>query len=448
MADAASSGLTRAASRKWLGYSVALGLLVIAGVLIYRGLSGNTMKSQRIAREAEKALAELASKPPGNSESFSATLAARARKVKEDDALAALTLAATPAASASPASAAVAGGAALPPHPEGEVNLSPAILKGFNTGSSGQGANLSDEQIDAYAALKAQQASNVDKKMGVWEPEGAKAGNASVDPNNALLSQLAAAGVNTGLGTGLGGNSVAVNPNAALLETYLKTTQGKTAEESGSKFLTSAATKGIAAPLLVQPGPGAFAILEGTAIPIAMRTAVSSDIGGPCRAQVVKDIYDSATQRIKLIPAGTSLMCIYNPEVLQGQERIDLAFTRMVFAGSNASVALSAMQAGDAQGMVGAKAEVNTRFWRTFGSSFLVAGLAKLAENSGPSVGVTVNVTGQLSSASAQVLSEIAKQSLQKNMQIKPELTLKPGDRLNMIVTRDMVLDPALTGVL
>jgi type IV secretory pathway VirB10-like protein len=61
---------------------------------------------------------------------------------------------------------------------------------------------------------------------------------------------------------------------------------------------------------------------------------------------------------------------------------------------------------------------------------------------------VTINVGGGSSgSTAAQVLSETSRQILQRNVNIKPELRLKAGDRLTVIVSRDMVLDPAVTGV-
>ena len=139
-------------------------------------------------------------------------------------------------------------------------------------------------------------------------------------------------------------------------------------------------------------------------------------------------------------------MCAYNSEVVQGQDKLLLAFTRLVFP-NGTSVALGGMQASDVQGSIGAPAEVNTRFWQTFGSSFLVGLITKVAENGKSSTGTTINVGSAVTGTAASVLSEVAKKALERNSNIKAELRLFAGDRLNVIVTRDMVLDPSLSGV-
>jgi type IV secretion system protein TrbI len=188
-------------------------------------------------------------------------------------------------------------------------------------------------------------------------------------------------------------------------------------------------------------------LYESTKINVIMETDVSSDLAGPCSARVERDVKDTVTQTDKLISASTRVICEYNSEVVMGQERIMLAFTRMIFPETGASVWLADMKAADVQGAIGAPAEVNNRFWKIFGSSFLISWVAGRAQSLQPT-NVTINVGGGSGgSTAAQVLSETSRQILQRNVNIKPELRLKAGDRLTVIVSRDMVLDPAVTGV-
>jgi type IV secretory pathway VirB10-like protein len=187
---------------------------------------------------------------------------------------------------------------------------------------------------------------------------------------------------------------------------------------------------------------------EGTAIEVAMLTAVSSDLPGPCRAQVVRDVFDSATGSVRVIPAGARLICTYNAEVVQGQDKVFMAFTRLIYP-SGASVALTAFEGADGVGAIGGPAEVNTRFWRVFGSSLLIAAVTHLAErdrSSNGSAGTTINVNTAASNVAASALADTAKASLQRNLNIKPELRLRPGDHLRVVVNRDMVLPPHITG--
>ena len=77
----------------------------------------------------------------------------------------------------------------------------------------------------------------------------------------------------------------------------------------------------------------------------------------------------------------------------------------------------------------------------------MIAGIGVLTQGVVPlGGGTTINMPGAPSSgAGTQALGEVAKKSFERNLNIKEELTLAPGDRLRVIVTRDMVLDPALT---
>lgn len=413
-----------AASRKWLIYSAIFGLLTVGCILVYRVVSGNTLRAQRMSMEAEKAQKALASKAPGNAEAFSALLAQRSKQAQEALATEQANAAKVKSNEAQPTGEKPVMPLGVPKPPTGAT---PVAAPAGTTATLGAGGS---SEIDTYAALKESQAREATRRMGTWERETRVTSTSLTDPT--LLEPQDRAG----------------NGNAAtLLSGYLKSqAQHPSVQSSDDKFLASAVKQDLAVPLTVQPGPGPYSVWEGTPIQIAMLTAVSSDINGPCRAQVVHDVFDTETQSVRLIAAGTRLICVYNADVVQGQEKLNIAFTQMRFP-NGAQVALSGMQGTDAQGVVGAKAEVNSRFWKTFGSSFLVAALAKVAESSNQSAGVTINLTGAVGGAGAQVLSDIAKQSLQRNLQIKPELKLNLGERLNMVVTRDMVLDPQKTGV-
>ena len=170
---------------------------------------------------------------------------------------------------------------------------------------------------------------------------------------------------------------------------------------------------------------------------------------------MVRDVYDTVTGLDLLIPAGANLMCTYNSAVSSGQERLLMAFTRLMYP-SGSTVSLGAMQGGDMLGTMGAPAEVNSRFWQVFGSSLMVATLsswatieqakAQAANGSGGS-NVNLNFGSQIGANTANAFSGVVSQILARNLNVKPELRLRAGDRLQVIVAHDMVLDPAITGV-
>jgi type IV secretion system protein TrbI len=425
------------ASRSWLLYGLATMGLVIGTVLIYRQFSGNTIKEQKAEMAKAKEARELGAKTPGNAEAFSTRLEQRRKDVEEAAARARANAPATTTFTVSGAT----GTTTIPGGLGGRI-VGAAV---FPAGKP-QGDTPDDAQIDAYARIKEDNLAAQSKKLAEWEDpkgEGGRKGNVGASGSiDQLMAQVSAAQSNVA--------APAPSGSTGLVEAYLKSqNKGDAGAAPGkeAQFLKGLEAKGIAAPLTVQAGVGRNSVLEGTAIPVVMRTAVSSDLAGPCRAQVEQDVYDTVTASTKLIPAGSTVICSYSSEVVEGQDRLLLAFTRLIFP-NGTSVALGGMQGADEQGKIGATAEVNTRFWRTFGSTFLIAAITRLTERSAPATGVTINTNGGSSGGTAAgVLGDVAKRSLERNLNIKPELSLLPGDRLRVIVTRDMVLDPSITQV-
>jgi type IV secretion system protein TrbI len=428
------------ASRSWLLYGLATMGLVIGTVLIYRQFSGNTIKEQKAEMAKAKEARELGAKTPGNAEAFSTRLEQRRKDVEEAAARARVNAPATTTFTVSGAT----GTTTIPGGLGGRI----VGAAGFPAGKP-QGDTPDDAQIDAYARIKEDNLAAQSKKLAEWEDSkggsgrsGAGTGTGAAGSIEQLMAQVSAA--QSGVA------APAPSGSAGLVEAYLKSqNKGDAGAAPGkeTQFLKGLEAKGIAAPLTVQAGVGRNSVLEGTAIPVVMRTAVSSDLAGPCRAQVEQDVYDTVTASTKLIPAGSTVICSYSSEVVEGQDRLLLAFTRLIFP-NGTSVALGGMQGADEQGKIGANAEVNTRFWRTFGSTFLIAAITRLTERSAPATGVTINTNGGSSGGTAAgVLGDVAKRSLERNLNIKPELSLLPGDRLRVIVTRDMVLDPSITQV-
>ena len=78
--------------------------------------------------------------------------------------------------------------------------------------------------------------------------------------------------------------------------------------------------------------------------------------------------------------------------------------------------------------------------------------MAALAGRYDNSQNVTINVGGSgsnngsststLTGTAGQALSDTVRQILQRNQSIKRTLTLEPADKINIVVARDLVLDP------
>ncbi|MDI9333757.1 MAG: TrbI/VirB10 family protein [Cytophagales bacterium] len=450
--------------RNWLWVVMSIVLIVVAVLVGLRRCTGSTIQEKRAEAVAEKEAKALGQAAPGNADNYRRRMEEQAEKARQDAAKEPNNPNAG-AAPANPASGQQAAGmpAGTPPTAQpgtGSANSTPTAgsLGKRIAGGVAQNATErtpegapSDEDLDKYDALKAQVSKDANRKLNVYEDTSTQrqAGNAT-SPAALLAAQFAQSQPQTTARTGAASTS---NSNQSLLEAYLKQQQSGGAAQQATqdtRFLQNTAQSAKARaeqpPLVARSGVGRYALHEGTAINIIMERDVSSDLAGPCTARVERNVFDSVTQSDKLISASTRLNCEYNSEVVMGQERIMLAFTRMIFPETGASVWLADMKAADVQGAIGAPAEVNNRFWKIFGSSFLISWVASRAQSLQPT-NVTINVGGSGGNTAAQVLSETSRQILQRNVNIKPELRLKAGDRLTVIVSRDMVLDPAVTGV-
>jgi type IV secretion system protein VirB10 len=74
-----------------------------------------------------------------------------------------------------------------------------------------------------------------------------------------------------------------------------------------------------------------YEVKAGTVIPAIMIGGVNSDLPGQIIGQVSENVYDSATGRYILIPQGSKLVGIYDNGVITGQQRVLVAWTRIIF---------------------------------------------------------------------------------------------------------------------
>ena len=187
----------------------------------------------------------------------------------------------------------------------------------------------------------------------------------------------------------------------------------------------------------------------GAVIPGVMVTGINSDLPGNIIAQVSQNVFDTATGRQLLIPQGAKLFGVYDSRVIYGQERVLVAWNRLVFPDGSA-VTLGAMPGADMAGNAGYTDEVNNHYLRIFGSAILMSMITggmsysmdalNTSGNSGQG-NQTPTLQDEMGSALAAQLGQATLQLLQKNLNIKPTLEIRPGYQFNVIVTKDMVFE-------
>ena len=121
----------------------------------------------------------------------------------------------------------------------------------------------------------------------------------------------------------------------------------------------------------------------------------------------------------------------YNSTVTYGQERLLVAWQRMIFP-DGSSLNLGSMPGVDHAGASGFKDRVNNHYVQIFGSAFLLsaisAGLQISQGDSGSSSGDDgQNIRQTLAAALGQNLGEVSTEMVRRNMQIQPRIEIRAG---------------------
>jgi len=180
------------------------------------------------------------------------------------------------------------------------------------------------------------------------------------------------------------------------------------------------------------------ALLAGSVIAASLITGLNSDLPGMVTAQVTQNVFDTVTGTILLVPQGARLIGKYDSAVAFGQRRALVIWQRLILP-DGSSVRLDNMPATDAAGYAGLSDKVDFHTWT------LLKGVA-IATLLG--VGSELSISGE--SDLVQAIRESAQsntvragdQMTQRNLDIQPTITIRPGAPVHVLVTRDLILAP------
>ena len=182
----------------------------------------------------------------------------------------------------------------------------------------------------------------------------------------------------------------------------------------------------------------------GAVIPGVMLTGINSDLPGNMIAQVAQNVYDTATGLNLLIPQGARLYGIYDSRVVYGQQRVLIAWNRLIFP-DGSSISLGAMPGADMAGMAGFNDDVDNHYARIFGSALMMSlvsgGMAYALDGANDSTETDngTRMTDEMTASLAQQLGQTTTTLLQRNLSIKPTLEIRPGYQFNIVVTKDVI---------
>lgn len=221
-------------------------------------------------------------------------------------------------------------------------------------------------------------------------------------------------------------------PNAAPAATGTRKEQFALARDTGSDLNSG----GLVPP--ISPN----SLLAGSVIAASLLTGLNSDLPGMVTAQVTQNVFDTVTGSILLVPQGARLIGKYDSVVAFGQRRALVIWQRLILP-DGSSVRLDNMPATDPSGYAGLADKVDFHTWT------LLKGVA-IATMLGVGSELTISGESDLVQAireSAQSnTARVGDQITQRNLDIQPTITIRPGAPVRVLVTRDLVLEPRRGG--
>jgi len=196
------------------------------------------------------------------------------------------------------------------------------------------------------------------------------------------------------------------------------------------------------------PSPyAANEIRPGTIIPALLVTGINTDLPGQILAQVARDVRDTLTGDRVLIPRGSRLVGTYDSHVAFGQRRALVSWSSILLP-DGSTVPIDNMPGADPAGLAGFRDRVNNHYLRTFAGATMLSVISAGAQLSQPERaaygedGRRLTAEEQLAADLGRQWAEVGEQLVTRNLDIQPSLTIRPGYRFRVVVTRDLVIPP------
>ena len=203
-------------------------------------------------------------------------------------------------------------------------------------------------------------------------------------------------------------------------------------------FLNAEVDRRTVAPDRVMAPASPYILQAGAVIPAALITGIRSDLPGQITAQVTQPVYDSPTGALLLIPQGSRLIGEYDAGVTFGQRRVLLVWNRLILPNGR-SIVLERQRGADAAGYAGLEDGVDYHWWdlmKAAGLSTLLAVGAELATSDED------RLVRAIRDGAQDTVNQAGQQIVQRQLQVEPTLTIRPGFPVRVIVGRDLVLEP------
>jgi type IV secretion system protein VirB10 len=207
-------------------------------------------------------------------------------------------------------------------------------------------------------------------------------------------------------------------------------------------FLKAGPEKEIYNPHGLQTPASPYQLMAGTVIAASLVTGLNSDLPGFVIAQVTENVFDTVSGGHLLIPQGARLIGKYDNVVAFGQERALVVWQRIILP-DGSSIVIDNLPATDTGGYAGLADGVDLHTWKLLKGVALATVLgvgSQLAFGSSDS-----DLVKALQQSTQSTTNRAGQRLVERNLNVQPTITVRPGWPLRVIVHKDLVLRPYRT---
>ena len=182
-----------------------------------------------------------------------------------------------------------------------------------------------------------------------------------------------------------------------------------------------------------------FELKAGDFIPATLQTGINSDLPSKVIVAVVSEnVRDTISGKHILIPQGTRVIGTYDSSVTFGQERLLVVWQRLIFPDGK-SIGLDNMQGVDLSGKAGITGEIDNHF----GTLLKGVVLSSIMGSAGAIVTDRKNDwRGAAAEGAGEQIVNIGNTFAEKSLSRQPTISIEPGERFNIMVHSDLILEP------
>jgi type IV secretion system protein TrbI len=240
-----------------------------------------------------------------------------------------------------------------------------------------------------------------------------------------------------------GATQITPSPFAALGQPDSLQGQGQpalqTAQDKKLAFLNAKPDGSIYNEHSLQKPVSPFTLIAGSIIPASLVTGLNSDLPGFVIGQVTENVYDTVTGRYLLVPQGTKIIGKYDSVVAFGQKRALVVWQRLIRP-DGSSMVIDNLPATDEGGYAGLEDQVDFHTWSLLKG---VALATLLGVGSELTLGNNQNdLIAALEQSAVKNTNQAGQQFVQRQLDVQPTLTVRPGWPIRIIVHKDLILEP------